>query len=88
MSGDFSSPPHPGSAPPHDPDHLYASPRPGISAGPQPAFFTLTSAGAIREEITAAITGGWRTDSIEAATIDITTAPGGTQAWLTALTRI
>ncbi len=40
------------------------------------------------DEINAAFTEGWRTDSIEAATIDITTDPGVIQAWLTALTRV
>jgi cyclopropane fatty-acyl-phospholipid synthase-like methyltransferase len=41
-----------------------------------------------REEITAAFADGWRIDSIDAATIDITTDPDGIRAWLVALTRI
>ncbi|MFF7643886.1 methyltransferase domain-containing protein [Streptomyces canus] len=41
-----------------------------------------------REEIEAAFADGWRIDSIEPATIDITTTPDGIQAWLVALTRI
>jgi cyclopropane fatty-acyl-phospholipid synthase-like methyltransferase len=41
-----------------------------------------------REEITATFTEGWRIDSVEAATIDITTDPAGIRAWLAALTRI
>lgn len=39
-------------------------------------------------EIRAVFAGGWRIDSIEAATIDITTDPGGIRAWLAALTRL
>ncbi|MFD4605438.1 class I SAM-dependent methyltransferase [Streptomyces sp. NPDC058464] len=35
-----------------------------------------------------AFTGGWRIDSIEPSTIDITTDPDGIRAWLVALTRI
>ncbi len=31
---------------------------------------------------------GWRVDSIEPATIDITTDPDGIRAWLVALTRL
>ncbi|MFF4728748.1 class I SAM-dependent methyltransferase [Streptomyces mirabilis] len=41
-----------------------------------------------RDEIEAAFADGWRIDSIEPATIDITTNPGGIRAWLVALTRI
>ena len=40
------------------------------------------------EQITASFTSGWRIDSIEPASIEITTGPGAVQAWLTALTRI
>lgn len=40
-----------------------------------------------RGEIEAAFADGWRIDSIEPATLDITTDPG-IQAWLVALTRI
>jgi cyclopropane fatty-acyl-phospholipid synthase-like methyltransferase len=39
-------------------------------------------------EITASFADGWRVDSIEPATIDITTDPAGIRAWLAALTRI
>ena len=39
-----------------------------------------------RSEITAAFAEGWRIDSIEPATIDITTDPAGIQAWLVAAT--
>ena len=41
-----------------------------------------------RAQIEASFGGGWRIDSIEPATIDITTDTGGIQAWLVALTRI
>src|SRR5215212_5298506 len=41
-----------------------------------------------RDEITASFTDGWRIDSIEPSTIDITTDPAGIRAWLVALTRI
>jgi SAM-dependent methyltransferase len=41
-----------------------------------------------RGEITATFADGWRTGTIEPATIEITTAPGGIRAWLAALTRI
>jgi cyclopropane fatty-acyl-phospholipid synthase-like methyltransferase len=41
-----------------------------------------------RDEITAAFADGWRIDSIENSTIDITTDPDGIRAWLVALTRI
>ncbi|WP_433448387.1 class I SAM-dependent methyltransferase [Streptomyces sp. CA-142005] len=41
-----------------------------------------------RDEITSTFADGWRVDSIEPATIDITTDPEGIRAWLTALTRI
>jgi SAM-dependent methyltransferase len=40
-----------------------------------------------RGEIEAAFAVGWRVDSIEPATIDITTDPDGIRAWLVALTR-
>lgn len=40
-----------------------------------------------RDEIEASFADGWRVDSIEAATIDITTDPDGIRAWLAALTR-
>lgn len=38
-------------------------------------------------EISATFTGDWRADSIEPATIDITTDPGGIRAWLLSATR-
>jgi SAM-dependent methyltransferase len=38
-------------------------------------------------EIMSAFTVGWRIDSIEPATIDITASPGGMRAWLAAVTR-
>jgi SAM-dependent methyltransferase len=41
-----------------------------------------------REEIAAAFADRWRVDSIEPATIDITTDPDGIRAWLVALIRI
>ena len=41
-----------------------------------------------RDEITATFADGWRIDSIEDSTIDITTDPAGIRAWLAALTRI
>lgn len=41
-----------------------------------------------RDEITALFADGWQIDSIEPATIDITTDPAGIRAWLAALTRI
>lgn len=40
-----------------------------------------------REEIAASFADGWRIDSIDASTIDITTDPAGVRAWLVALTR-
>jgi cyclopropane fatty-acyl-phospholipid synthase-like methyltransferase len=40
-----------------------------------------------RAEIEAAFANGWRVDSIEPSTIDITTDPDGIRAWLVALTR-
>jgi len=40
-----------------------------------------------REEITATFAGGWRVDSVQPATIDITTDPAGIRAWLAVLTR-
>lgn len=41
-----------------------------------------------RQEINATFAEGWRVDSIEPATIDITTDPDGIRAWMVALTRI
>jgi cyclopropane fatty-acyl-phospholipid synthase-like methyltransferase len=41
-----------------------------------------------RDEIEASFADGWRIDSIEPATIDITTDPDGIRAWLAALTKI
>src|ERR1022692_2004752 len=41
-----------------------------------------------QDEITASFAGSWRVDSVEAATIDITTDPDGIRAWLAVLTRI
>ncbi|MBE8516127.1 class I SAM-dependent methyltransferase [Amycolatopsis sp. H6(2020)] len=38
-------------------------------------------------DIAATFSGGWRVDSIEPATIDITTDPDGVRAWFAALTR-
>jgi hypothetical protein len=40
-----------------------------------------------REEITAAFAGGWQIDSVQPATIDITTDPAGIRALIAALTR-
>jgi cyclopropane fatty-acyl-phospholipid synthase-like methyltransferase len=40
-----------------------------------------------RNEITAAFAGGWQINSIEPATMDVTTEPDGIRAWLVALTR-
>jgi hypothetical protein len=40
-----------------------------------------------REDITRAFAEGWRADSIEPATIEVTTSPDGVRAWLAALTR-
>jgi SAM-dependent methyltransferase len=40
-----------------------------------------------QDEIRAAFADGWRIDSIEPSTIDITTDPDGIRAWLAALTR-
>lgn len=40
-----------------------------------------------RDEIETAFANGWRIDSIEPSTIDITTDPDGIRAWLVALTR-
>ncbi|MBC9723862.1 class I SAM-dependent methyltransferase [Streptomyces sp. TRM68367] len=40
-----------------------------------------------RAEIEASFAEGWRIDSIEPSTIDITTDPDGIRAWLVALTR-
>jgi SAM-dependent methyltransferase len=41
-----------------------------------------------REDITGAFGEGWRADSIEPATIEVTTSPEGVRAWLAAFTRI
>jgi SAM-dependent methyltransferase len=41
-----------------------------------------------REEIRSSFARGWRVDSIEAATFDVTLDPAGVQAWLAAITRI
>ncbi len=41
-----------------------------------------------RGEITASFAEGWRIDSTELSTIDVTTEPNGIRAWLVALTRI
>jgi cyclopropane fatty-acyl-phospholipid synthase-like methyltransferase len=41
-----------------------------------------------QDEIKATFADGWRVDSIEASTIDITLDPYGIRAWLVALTRI
>jgi SAM-dependent methyltransferase len=41
-----------------------------------------------REDITDAFAEGWRADSIEPATIEVTTSPEGVRAWLAAFTRI
>jgi cyclopropane fatty-acyl-phospholipid synthase-like methyltransferase len=41
-----------------------------------------------REEITDAFSHGWRIDSLEPATIEVTTEPPGIHAWLLAATRI
>jgi hypothetical protein len=41
-----------------------------------------------RGEITSSFAGGWRVESIEPVTIDVTTDPGGIRAWLVAATRI
>jgi hypothetical protein len=40
-----------------------------------------------RDEITATFAEGWRVDSIEPATIEITRDPAGIRAWLVAATR-
>lgn len=40
-----------------------------------------------QDEIKASLAEGWRVDSIEPSTIDITTDPDGIRAWLVALTR-
>jgi SAM-dependent methyltransferase len=40
-----------------------------------------------QEEIITTFAGGWRVGSIEPATIDITTSPGGIPAWLATLNR-
>lgn len=40
-----------------------------------------------REEIPAAFAAGWRVDSIEPSTIEVTMAPDGIRAFLVALIR-
>ena len=40
-----------------------------------------------RDEISASFAHGWRVDSIEPSTLDITIDPNGARAWLSALTR-
>jgi cyclopropane fatty-acyl-phospholipid synthase-like methyltransferase len=40
-----------------------------------------------RDEIATAFADGWRVDSIDPATIEITNDPDGVRAWLTAVTR-
>jgi len=44
--------------------------------------------GVTEDEVTVAFAGGWRVDSIEPATIDVTTDPDGVLALLVAVTRI
>lgn len=44
--------------------------------------------GVTEDEITTAFARGWRVDSMEPATIDITTDPDGVRAWLVAVTRL
>jgi len=51
------------------------------------AATALFSAYYARDEITASFTDGWRVDSLEPATIEITTDPAGIRAWLLAATR-
>lgn len=41
-----------------------------------------------RDEITGSFAKGWRIDSIEPATIEITADPDGVRAWLVVLTRV
>lgn len=41
-----------------------------------------------REDITGTFAAGWRADSVEPATIEVTTSPAGVPAWLAAFTRI
>jgi deazaflavin-dependent oxidoreductase (nitroreductase family) len=41
-----------------------------------------------RDEIQASFADGWRVDSIEAATMDVTMDPGGVRSWLAAITRV
>ncbi|HEX6405184.1 MAG TPA: class I SAM-dependent methyltransferase [Pseudonocardiaceae bacterium] len=41
-----------------------------------------------RDEIIAAFADGWRVDTIEPATLEITTDPEGVRAWLVTLTRV
>jgi cyclopropane fatty-acyl-phospholipid synthase-like methyltransferase len=44
--------------------------------------------GATKDDIKAAFADGWRVDSIERATIEITTDPDGVEAWLVVIARI
>jgi SAM-dependent methyltransferase len=41
-----------------------------------------------REDITATFTDGWRIDTLEPATIEVTIDPSGIRAWFAALTRL
>jgi hypothetical protein len=41
-----------------------------------------------REEITQAFSHGWQIDSLEPATLEVSTEPQGIHAWLLAATRI
>ena len=41
-----------------------------------------------RDEITLAFTDGWRIDSLEPATIEVTIDPAGMRAWLVTAARI
>jgi hypothetical protein len=83
--------PYPSFTAPRGPEDLYTSPPPWDIGRPQPAFRALADAGAIQGRVLDVGCGtganGWRIDSIEPATIDITTDPNGIRAWLTALTR-
>ena len=79
-----------GSGEPRGPEDLYASPPPWDIGRPQPARLSLARAvhRVSMGEIITAFADGWQIDSIEPATIDITTDPGGIRSWLAALTRI
>jgi hypothetical protein len=41
-----------------------------------------------REDITATFTDGWRIDTLEPTTIEVTIDPSGIRAWFAALTRL